>query len=310
MKESSAHAAPEPAYRALAARGDLAARARAAAQRLAACDLCPHRCLVDRTSEELGRCRTGSRALVASAGPHFGEERPLVGRGGSGTIFFAACNLECLFCQNADISHLDRGQPLSAEQLAAVMLALQEEGCENINLVSPSHVVAQILQALSLAAEAGLRLPLVYNTGGYDAVDTLRLLEGVVDIYMPDMKYASADIALRLSGVPDYVACNRAAVREMHRQVGDLVIGERGVAVRGLLVRHLVLPGGLAGTEEVVRFLAEEISTHTYLNVMSQYRPCHRAFATPGLDRPLSPDEYAEAVEAARQAGLTRLDRG
>ncbi len=299
----------EPAYLSLVTRGELAARARAAAQRLTACDLCPHRCLVDRTAGELGRCRTGRLALVASAGPHFGEERPLVGREGSGTIFFAACNLRCLFCQNADISHLDRGRPQPAEELAQIMLALQAEGCENINLVSPSHVVAQILEALVIAVDSGLRLPLVYNTGGYDAVDTLRLLDGVVDIYMPDMKYAADDIALRLSGAADYVARNRAAVSEMHRQVGDLSLDERGIARRGLLVRHLILPEGLAGTEAVVHFLAEEISTGTYLNIMDQYRPCHQAWDVPGLDRRPTAREYSEAVAAARRAGLTRLDR-
>jgi putative pyruvate formate lyase activating enzyme len=299
-----------PGYLDLARSGELTRRARAAEARLAACDLCPHRCLVDRTAGERGRCRTGRWALVASAGPHHGEERPLVGSGGSGTVFFAACNLDCLFCQNAEISHQARGEEMGPEELAHLMLALQARGCENVNLVSPSHVLAQILEALLLAAEAGLRLPLVYNTGGYDAVDALALLDGVVDIYMPDMKFSSEEVAARLSGPADYVARNQAAVREMHRQVGDLRLDRRGVAEGGLLVRHLVLPQGLAGSAEVLGFLAEDISPATYLNLMDQYRPCFRAFEDERLARRITSQEYAEARAHASRVGLTRLDRG
>jgi len=247
--------------------------------------------------------------VVSSYNPHFGEEDPLVGRGGSGTIFFAWCNLKCQYCQNYDISQLGHGREVEPEALASMMLWLQEHGCHNINFVSPTHVVPQILAGLLLAAQAGLRLPLVYNTGGYDSLNTLTLLDGVVDIYMPDMKYADAEIAERYSKVKNYPAVNQAAVREMHRQVGDLVIDEDGVAQRGLLVRHLVLPGGLAGTAEIVRFLAEEISLNTYLNVMAQYRPCYRADRFPELNRSLTAEEYAEAVSLALQAGLTRLDQ-
>jgi putative pyruvate formate lyase activating enzyme len=238
-----------------------------------------------------------------------GEEDPLRGTHGSGTIFFSWCNLRCQYCQNADISQHGHGQAVEPEEIAAMMLALQAQGCHNINLVSPSHVVPAILTALLHAVEAGLRIPLVYNTGGYDALETLRLLDGVVDIYMPDMKYADAQVAHRLSQVEDYPEVNRAAVKEMHRQVGDLVLDQRGIAQRGLLVRHLVLPGGLAGTAEIARFLAQEVSTETYINLMDQYRPCYRAHQFPPLDRPITAQEYAEALQAARQAGLHRFDQ-
>jgi putative pyruvate formate lyase activating enzyme len=301
---------PGGGYAGLAASGELAGRIEKAVRRLRHCDLCPHRCGAERTAGERGRCRTGRTLRVASAGPHFGEERPLVGRGGSGTIFFSACNLECIYCQNAEISTYDEGDLLTAQKLAGLMLELQERGCLNINLVSPSHVVPQILEALGLAAEQGLKLPLVYNSGGYDSVSTLALLEGVVDIYMPDMKYSSNETAARLSGAPDYADRNREAVREMHRQVGDLLLDERGAARRGLLVRHLVLPGGLAGTAGLVEFLAAEISADTYLNLMDQYHPCHRAREDGRLARRLSDGEFEEARRLARRAGLTRLDGG
>jgi len=298
----------EPAYLALLRSGELKRRVAQAYARLEACDLCARECGVNRRlSREGAGCRTGERAWVSSYGPHFGEEDPLVGTGGSGTIFFTWCNLRCQYCQNYDISQMGQGHEVEPEELAQMMLSLQEQGCHNINLVSPSHVVPQILAGLLLAAEAGLRLPLVYNTGGYDSLKTLALLDGVVDIYMPDMKYADAGVARRYSKISNYPAVNQAAVKEMHRQVGDLVLDERGVARRGLLVRHLVLPEGLAGTAEIVRFLRDEISPHTYLNVMAQYRPCYRAHELPPLNRPITSQEYAEAVCLARQAGL-RLD--
>jgi len=246
---------------------------------------------------------------VASFGPHYGEEAPLVGQGGSGAIFFSRCNLDCVYCQNWDISHQDAGDELGPKEIATIMLRLQRIGCENINLVSPSHVVPQILEALDVAASAGLTLPLVYNTGGYDTVETLKLLDDVVDIYMPDAKYADEDTAANLSGVRDYVAFNRGALREMYRQVGDLLMDTRGVAVRGLLVRHLVLPGGLAGTKEVMDFLAQELLPGTYVNVMNQYRPAGLAGRYTGLDRRPTIRECREAAEAARAAGLYRLDR-
>jgi putative pyruvate formate lyase activating enzyme len=247
--------------------------------------------------------------MVSSYGPHFGEEAPLVGRHGSGTIFFTYCNLHCLFCQNYPISQLGEGSPVSSEQLAGMMLSLQDRGCHNINLVSPTHVVPYILDALELAARNGLFLPLVYNSGGYDAIETLRLLDGVVDIYMPDMKYSDEKTAEELSGIKNYPEINRAAVREMHRQVGDLRVDKQGVAKRGLLVRHLVLPNGLGGTRGVVEFLAREISTDTYLNIMAQYHPCHKAFDIPNLARPLLEHEFEEAIELAHRHGLHRLDK-
>ena len=276
---------------------------------LAECCLCPRHCGVNRLIGESGKCRTTSQAMVSSYGPHFGEEAPLVGRHGSGTIFFTFCNLRCIFCQNYSISQLGEGSVVGSEELAKMMLSLQTKGCHNINLVSPTHVVPCIMEALELAASGGLYLPLVYNTGGYDSVETLELLDGVVDIYMPDMKYSAEKTAEQLSGIKGYPQANQAAVKEMHRQVGDLQLDESGVAQRGLLVRHLVLPNRLAGTEEVVRFLAQEISTNTYLNIMAQYRPCYKAFDIPQLARPLNRQEFSEAIDLAHQQGLSRLDK-
>jgi putative pyruvate formate lyase activating enzyme len=246
-------------------------------------------------------------AAVASYGPHFGEERPLVGTGGSGTVFFSDCNLRCVFCQNYDISHGGLGHTVTREALAAMMLSLQEDGCHNINLVSPTHQAPAIIEAVAIAAGLGLRLPIVYNTGGYDSVETLRLLEGIVNIYMPDCKYSDDEVAWRLSKVKDYPDRNREALREMHRQVGDLRIDSRGVATKGLLVRHLVLPNDMAGTKSVMEFLAS-LSRSTYVNVMAQYRPCYRASEHPEIARPLTREEYARAVRLALDAGLSRLD--
>ena len=297
----------EPAYLALYRSGELRRRVAQAREHLHACDFCGHACGVDRF-RQVGQCRTGVQAVVSSFGPHFGEEAPLRGTGGSGTIFFAWCNLRCQYCQNYDISQLGQGQTVEAETLAGMMLSLQERGCHNINLVSPTHVTVPILEALLIAVESGLRLPLVWNTGGYDAMPALRLLDGIVDIYMPDMKYADSQIARRYSQVDNYPQVNQAAVREMHRQVGDLVMDRCGIAMRGLLVRHLVLPAGLAGSDKIAAFLATEISKDTYINVMDQYRPCYRAHQLPPLDRPITSEEYAQALSAARQAGLYRLD--
>lgn len=289
--------------------GALAERIGAAYQHLEACDVCPLKCGVNRLEGELGVCKTGVRAQVSSYGPHHGEENPLRGSRGSGTIFFARCNLRCSFCQNADISQLSAGRELEPEELAEIMLRLQDEGCHNINLVSPSHVAPQILAAVAIAAHAGLRLPIVYNSGGYDSLDMLNLLDGVIDIYMPDMKYSHTETALKYSKAPDYPRLNRLAVREMQRQVGDLRLDERGIATRGLLVRHLVLPNNLAGTEEILRFLVAEISPNVYLNLMDQYRPAYRAAGIPELNRPVSRQEYRQAVELAGRLGLRRLDR-
>jgi len=300
----------EASYLELWRRGELAARAEAAAEMLASCRLCPHACGSDRRHEPTGACKTAGRATVCSYNPHFGEEAPLVGERGSGTIFFSHCNLKCQYCQNFEISHLGHGREVEPEDLAAIMLELQDDGCHNINLVSPSHVVPMVLAALDLAADKDLRLPLVYNTGGYDTIETLRLLDGVIDIYMPDMKYADADAGAVYSEAPDYPAVNQLAVSEMHRQVGDLLTDRRGIAHRGLLVRHLVLPDGLAGTDSIARFLAEQISPTTYLNVMDQYRPCFKAADTAPLDRSITKDEFAQALSAVEAAGLSRLDQG
>ncbi len=298
-----------PAYLELFCSGELKHRVAMAYARLEACDICARECGVNRRlSSEGAGCNTGQRAVVSSHGPHFGEEEPLVGSGGSGTIFFSWCNLKCQYCQNYEISQMGIGHEVDPEDLAHMMLSLQRQGCHNINVVSPSHVVPQILAGLLIAAEAGLRLPLVYNTGGYDSLETLALLDGIVDIYMPDMKYAGEEVGRRFSKVGNYPAVNQAAVKEMHRQVGDLAMDSRGVARRGLLVRHLVLPKDLAGTAEIVRFLCDQVSPGTYVNVMAQYRPCYRAHELPPLDRPATSDEYAEAIRLAQEAGL-RLDQ-
>jgi len=273
------------------------------------CRVCPRHCKVDRRQDDKrGFCRVGMRALVSSFSPHFGEEPPLVGVGGSGTIFLASCNLACVFCQNWEISQARWGREVTDEQLAGAMLGLQALGCHNINFVSPTIYVPQILAALPYAVAGGLRLPLVYNSGGYDSLEALRLLDGIFDIYMPDIKYADEAFARRYSLVKDYYPVARAVLKEMHRQVGDLAT-EDGVAVRGLIIRHLVLPQGLAGTAEVMRFIAQELSVHSYVNVMAQYRPENKACNYPELSRRISAEEYQEAVELARAQGLHRLAR-
>jgi putative pyruvate formate lyase activating enzyme len=298
----------ESAYLTLLHSGELAARVSAAYEHLAQCDVCPWVCRVNRRAGELGFCRTGELPGVASYGPHLGEESVLRGWRGSGTIFFTGCNLKCQFCQNYDISQLDSGEPVQPTRLAAMMLELQEMGCHNINFVSPSHVVPEVMAGVLVAAEAGLRLPLVYNSGGYDSMGMLRMLDGIVDIYMPDMKYADPETGRRYSKVANYPQVNQAAVREMHRQVGDLIVNENGLAVRGLLVRHLILPDNLAGTDRVVEFLAREVSPNTYLNLMDQYRPAYKACEYPELSRHITRDEWRSAVQAAVKAGLHRLD--
>jgi len=272
------------------------------------CTLCPRQCRVNRSAGEQGYCRTGSLPFVSSWGPHAGEERPLVGTGGSGTIFFGNCNLGCLFCQNYTISHLGEGAEVSHERLADIMLSLQKAGCHNINLVTPTHQVPAIVRSVKIAAGKGLSLPLVYNCGGYESLATLELLDGIIDIYMPDFKYAEPAAAGRYSDAVDYPDRAREAIREMHRQVGDLVMDIHGIATRGLLVRHLVLPEGLAGTDKVVEFIAAEISRDTYLNIMDQYHPCYRADEHPPLDRRISTREYEDAVACARRAGIRRID--
>ena len=299
----------EPAYLRLLAAGELVRRAEQAYRHLDDCDLCARYCRVNRRLTTAGAvCRSGERVVVASYGAHHGEEDCLRGWRGSGTVFFSWCNLRCVYCQNWDISQQGSGREMSPSAIADLMLDLQQQGCHNINFVTPSHAVAQIVAAVAEAAARGLRLPIVYNTGGYDSPEALALLDGIVDIYMPDMKYGDSEMAHKYSKLRDYVQVNQAAVREMHRQVGDLVIDEHGIARRGLLVRHLVLPGGIAGSDRVLAFLADEISRDTYVNLMDQYRPCYRTEEFPELDRPLSDEEYRQAITAAERHGLTRLD--
>jgi putative pyruvate formate lyase activating enzyme len=290
--------------------GELACRAREAVGALADCTCCPRQCHADRREEDCPRayCHTGRLGVVSNAFPHHGEEDCLRGWAGSGTVFFSNCNLRCVFCQNFDISWQGHGRPATAEQLADQMLRLQELGCHNINLVTPSHVVPQILEALVVAAKRGLRLPLVYNTGGYDRLETLRWLDGVVDIYMPDFKFWKPETAQELAKAADYPGAARTAIKEMRRQVGDLVLDGHGLARRGLLVRHLVMPGGFDETREILQFLAREVSPQTFVNVMPQYRPEGLASRYPAIDRPLSPQEFRQAVDVAREEAL-RLAR-
>ena len=297
----------EPGYIALHRSGELARHARLARERLAACDLCPRSCGVDRLAGDAGFCGVADGAAVASSGPHFGEEAPLVGRRGSGTVFFFGCNLGCAFCQNADISTRPGDDPLAPAELSAVFLRVQRAGCHNLNLVTPTHVLPQILAALDLAIGEGLAIPIVWNCGGYEALSALALLDGVVDVYMPDLKAMDPGPADALFAAADYPVVAKAAILEMRRQVGDLRLDAAGIARRGLLVRHLVLPGDLSGAAAAVRFLAEEVSPGTYLNVMDQYRPCHRAIGDPILGAFPEPGLVREAKRLARAAGL-RLD--
>jgi len=286
--------------------GSFGESAQQLAKRMNPCVLCPRKCKVNRSKGQIGFCGVGDMPLVSSVGPHFGEESVLVGSGGSGTIFFAGCNLGCIFCQNFDISHHRHGTKVTIEQLAQFMLDLQNYHCININLVTPTHVVATAMAAIESARKKGLTLPIVYNTGGYDSVETLKLLEGLVDIYMPDMKYSDSAVAGQLSGAPDYPKVNRQAVKEMHRQVGDLQL-KKGLATRGLLVRHLVLPNNLAGSFKIIDFLAEQISNATTINVMDQYRPCYKASLHTGINRRPTLEEFESARQYAIEKGLNVL---
>ncbi len=298
----------EAGYLKLHREGRLAGRIEALWDRLQECDICPHQCKANRLKGETGKCKTEVKAKVSSFGPHFGEESPLVGSSGSGTIFFTNCNLSCIFCQNHDISHLFEGYQVEEEKIGKIMLSLQNLGCHNINFVTPTHVVPQIVRALPLAIDRGLHVSLVYNTGGYDSVSTLESLDGIFDIYMPDLKYSDDAIAGRYCNAGDYSSVVREAIKEMHRQVGDLEIDERGIALRGLLIRHLILPEDLAGTKEAMKFIAQELSTNTYVNLMDQYRLCYKANEYPPLDRRIAPKEFEQAVKIAQDLGLKRLD--
>ena len=294
-----------PAYLRLYETGELDGRVAAGYEMLKDCRLCARECGVNRLTGEMGFCRSGSQVMISSVGPHFGEEPPLVGRYGSGTIFLTNCNLGCVFCQNCDISHLGRGREIALDELAGAMLGLQERRCHNINFVTPTHYIPQILASLLTAVRNGLRVPLVHNCGGYESVDALRLLDGVFDIYMPDMKYGDNDMGKKYSKAPRYFDVATDAVSEMHRQVADLVINSEGVAERGLLIRHLVLPNGLAGTEKVTQYVSK-LSRNSYVNVMNQYRPEHRALSYPELNRRTSSGEFLDAISLAEEAGLSR----
>ncbi|NLG51024.1 MAG: radical SAM protein [Chloroflexi bacterium] len=295
----------QPGYIALHRAGELHARVQAAMQRLAACNLCPRACGVNRLQGETGFCRAGLLARVASANVHPWEEPPISGTRGSGTVFLSHCTARCLFCQNYPISQQGVGREMTAEQLADAMLRLQKQGCHNINFVTPTHYVPQLLAAVEIAAERGLRIPLLYNTSGYDSVETLRLLEGVIDIYLPDSKYADDEVARQLSGYQDYVQHNRAALLEMRRQVGaELVLDDKGLARRGMIVRHLVLPHGLSQTPQVLRWIAEHLSPQIHISLMAQYFPAHRAVGHPTLGRRLLAEEYEAALAALDYAGL------
>ena len=296
-----------PRYSKLLRSGELAARADEAVARLSECKLCPRKCGVNRLKDEIGTCRTGRHAQMASFGPHFGEEQPLVGNRGSGTIFFTGCNLNCTFCQNAELSQGGGGMEVDAHTLAHMFADIQRRGCHNLNLVTPTHVLPQILEALVIAAGDGLALPLVWNCGGYESIDALSLLDGVVDIYMPDFKFTDEDPSRAYCDAPDYPFVVKEAIAEMHRQVGDLQMDDTDLATTGLLVRHLVMPNELAGSEAAIRFLFEKISPHTYVNIMNQYRPCHLAKGDPDIGHFPQHDLWMDAIGLARKLGL-RVD--
>ena len=295
-----------PRYIGLYQSGRLKEIANLLEDKLSSCRLCPHKCGTNRHKGEKGICRSGILPVVSSYGPHFGEEPPLVGFGGSGTIFFTNCNMACIFCQNYDISHLGYGKEVTFEELADMMIYLQRRGCHNINFVTPTHMIYPIIKSLEIAIPRGLNIPLVYNSGGYDSSETLRLLEGVFDIYMPDFKYADGDVAMRLSGVKNYPEVAKEAVSEMYAQVGDLFIDSRGIAKYGLMVRHLVLPENMAGSFEVVEFLSG-ISKNLYLNIMDQYRPVYEAYREPAIARRTRLEEVMEVVNHAKKLGMKRV---
>jgi putative pyruvate formate lyase activating enzyme len=295
-----------PSYIRLFEKGELSQRIKLLNELLKECQLCPRECRVNRLDGEVGYCGAGSEPTVSSVFPHFGEEPPLVGLQGSGTIFLTYCNLRCIFCQNYDISHLGKGEAITPSDLARAMLRLQEIGCHNINFVTPTHYAPQIVASLPEAIEKGLRLPIVYNCSGYESIEVIQLLEDVVDIYMPDAKYMDEKFSKRLSNAPDYPEAIRKVLKEMHRQVGDLVTNSLEIAERGLLIRHLVMPGGVASSEAVLKFIAEEISVHSYVNIMDQYRPEYRAYEYSEISRRITHKEYMEAIQIAKRFHLHR----
>ena len=286
--------------------GELAKKIERLYKILENCTLCPRKCEINRMEGETGICGATGELTVSSSFAHFGEEPPLVGFFGSGTIFLTHCNLKCLFCQNYDISHKGEGVATNSDQVAEQMLVLQEKGCHNINFVTPTHFAPQIVEAIAIAAAKGLELPIVWNCGGYESMEVIKLLDGVVDIYMPDVKFFNSAYAEKYCGAQDYPEVVRKILKEMHRQVGDLTMDGRGIARRGLLIRHLVMPSNTADSGEIMRFIAGEISVNSYVNIMDQYRPCYQAHRFEEIDRRITAKELAEAVDAARTAGLTR----
>ena len=298
-----------PAYHRLEKEGKLDLKVEEAYAIFENCMLCPRQCGVNRLKGEKGFCRAPARPVIFSSHPHFGEEISLVGRNGSGTIFFSNCNLRCVFCQNWPISHKGKGKEVKDEDLANMMIRLQRIGCHNINVVTPTHVMPNILNAVRIALKKGLRVPLVYNTSGYERIEILKILDGIMDIYLPDMKYMDADNAGKYSsGASDYPGVAKQAIMEMNRQVGEYTTDNRGIAIRGLMIRHLVMPNRVAGTEEFVRWVAESLSKSTYVNIMPQYRVEYMAFDYPEIARGITMQEFLEAMEWAKKYGLTNLD--
>lgn len=295
-----------PSYIELYEKGILIQRVEVLSEILKECRLCPRECRVNRVDGELGYCGAPSELMVSSAFPHFGEEPPLVGYHGSGTIFLTHCNLLCIFCQNYDISHQGRGERISISDLARTMVKLQDLGCHNINFVTPTHFTPQIVSSLPEAIERGLRLPIVYNCSGYESIEVIKLLEGIVDIYMPDIKYMDERFAKKFSNASDYPKVVKNVLKEMHRQVGELKTNALGIAERGLLIRHLVMPNGIASSEAVLRFIAEELSVHSYVNIMDQYYPQYRANEYPEINRRITHKEYVEAIQIAKRFKLYR----
>lgn len=295
----------EPSYLKLLESNELDKKIKELYSILECCELCPRKCHVNRLKGERGFCKSGKELMISSFGPHFGEEPELVGTHGSGTIFLTNCNLLCVYCQNYEISHLGEGREVSLEEAAEMMLTLQKIGCHNINLVTPTHFTPQLVKAIKIAAEKGLKLPIVWNCSGYENVEVIKILDGIVDIYMPDIKYSNSESARKYSRAKDYFERCKEAVKEMHRQVGDLKIDERGIAYRGLIIRHLVLPNDLAGSEKVLEFVAS-LSKDSYVNIMDQYTPCWKAFEFKELSRPITASEYLKVIKIAKKLGLHR----
>ncbi|MBB6215913.1 putative pyruvate formate lyase activating enzyme [Anaerosolibacter carboniphilus] len=297
----------QPKYLALLDNGELEKRVKTFNEMLQNCVLCPHQCEVNRVDGERGYCQTLQNPIISGAEAHLGEEPELVGRHGSGTIFFAHCNLACVFCQNYEISYCGEGKEVSSAQLAEIMLNLQNKGCHNINLVSPGHIIPQIVEGIFLASQRGLTLPIVYNTNGYDLTDTLKLLEGIIDIYMPDIKFSDDTLGLKYLGVKNYFTIAKNAVKEMYHQVGNLQTDHRNIAQRGLMIRHLVMPQNLAGTDEIMKFIVNDLSENCYVHMMAQYYPTHHAYLYKEISRRITDEEFHHAISLAKSAGLKNI---